>query len=51
MRSHILLDIVISIYNYLNKEIVNRMKKRVIALKEGRLVKDLEKGGYCNEAI
>lgn len=34
-----------------DKEIVNRMKKRVIALKEGRLVKDLEKGGYCNEAI
>lgn len=34
-----------------DKEIVNRMKKRVIALKDGRLVKDIEKGGYCNEAI
>ena len=34
-----------------DKEIVNRMKKRVIALKDGRLVKDTEKGGYCNEAI
>ena len=34
-----------------DKDIVNRMKKRVIALKDGRLVKDTEKGGYCNEAI
>ena len=34
-----------------DKEIVNRMKKRVVALKSGRLVKDTEKGGYCNEAL
>ena len=34
-----------------DREIVNRMKKRVIALKDGRLVKDTPKGGYCNEAI
>lgn len=34
-----------------DKEIVNRMKKRVIILKEGRLVKDVEKGEYDDEAI
>ncbi len=34
-----------------DKEIVNRMKKRVVALKDGRLVKDTEKGGYASEAI
>ncbi len=34
-----------------DKEIVNKMKKRVIVLKEGRLVKDYEKGKYDNEAI
>lgn len=34
-----------------DKDIVNRMKKRVVALKDGRLVKDVEKGGYCSEAI
>lgn len=34
-----------------DREIVNRMKKRVIILKEGRLVKDVEKGEYDDEAI
>ncbi len=34
-----------------DKDIVNRMKKRVVALKDGRLVKDVAKGGYCSEAI
>lgn len=34
-----------------DKDIVNRMKKRVVALKDGRLVKDVAKGGYCNEAL
>ncbi len=34
-----------------DKEIVNRMKKRVVILKEGRLVKDVEKGVYDDEAI
>lgn len=34
-----------------DKEIVNRMKKRVVILKEGRLVKDVEKGEYDDEAI
>ncbi len=34
-----------------DKDIVNKMKKRVVALKDGRLVKDIEKGGYCSEAI
>ena len=34
-----------------DKDIVNRMKKRVITLKEGRLVSDEEKGKYRNEAI
>lgn len=34
-----------------DKEIVNRMKKRVIILKEGRLIKDVEKGEYDDEAI
>lgn len=34
-----------------DKEIVNTMKKRVVILKEGRLVKDVEKGVYDNEAI
>ncbi len=34
-----------------DKEIVNTMKKRVVILKEGRLVKDMEKGVYDNEAI
>jgi len=29
-----------------NSDIVNSMKKRVLVLKEGKLVKDLEKGGY-----
>ena len=32
-----------------DKDIVNRMKKRVITLKEGRLISDTEKGGYSNE--
>lgn len=34
-----------------DKDIVNRMKKRVLVLKDGRLVKDYEKGKYDNEAI
>lgn len=34
-----------------DKDIVNRMKKRVIVLKGGRLIKDYEKGMYDNEAI
>ena len=34
-----------------DKEILNTMKKRVVILKEGRLVKDMEKGVYDNEAI
>ena len=34
-----------------DKDIVNKMKKRVITLKEGRLISDEEKGKYHNEAI
>lgn len=34
-----------------DKEIVNKMKKRVIVLKDGRLVKDYEKGKYNDEDI
>ncbi|MBE6147665.1 MAG: cell division ATP-binding protein FtsE [Firmicutes bacterium] len=34
-----------------DKDIVNKMEKRVIILKEGRLVKDLEKGRYEDESI
>lgn len=34
-----------------DKDIVNKLKKRVIILKDGRLVKDEEKGKYDNEAI
>ncbi len=34
-----------------NREIVNAFKKRVVILKEGRLVKDVEKGTYDDEAI
>ena len=34
-----------------DREIVNKMKKRVLVLKEGRLVKDYEKGNYDDEAI
>ena len=34
-----------------DKDIVNKMKKRVIVLKDGRLVKDYEKGKYDNEAV
>lgn len=33
-----------------NREIVNRMQKRVIALEKGRLVRDESKGGYAVEA-
>ena len=33
------------------KDIVNKMKKRVLVIKDGRLVKDYEKGKYDNEAI
>ena len=31
------------------KDIVNKMKKRVIVIEEGKLVKDYEKGQYYNE--
>jgi len=34
-----------------DKDIVNKMKKRVITLKDGRLVSDKEKGKYNNEAV
>lgn len=34
-----------------DKEIVNKMKKRVVVLKDGRLVKDYEKGKYDDEAV
>lgn len=34
-----------------DKEIVNRMQKQVIVLKEGRIVKNKEKGMYYDEAI
>ena len=34
-----------------DKEIVNKMGKRVLVLKEGRLVKDYEKGKYADEDI
>lgn len=33
-----------------NREIVNRLQKRVIALEKGRLVRDESKGGYAVEA-
>ena len=32
-----------------DRDIVNRMKKRVIVIEEGKLVKDYEKGQYYNE--
>ena len=32
-----------------NKEIVNVMKKRVITLKKGVVVSDVQKGGYVDE--
>ena len=32
-----------------DRDIVNRMKKRVIVINEGKLVKDYEKGQYVNE--
>ncbi|WP_058486740.1 cell division ATP-binding protein FtsE [Defluviitalea phaphyphila] len=31
------------------KDIVDKMKKRVIELKEGKIIRDLQKGGYRNE--
>jgi cell division transport system ATP-binding protein len=34
-----------------DKAIVDKMKKRVVTLKDGRLVSDVEKGKYNNEAI
>lgn len=34
-----------------DKEIVNNMQKRVVILKEGRLIKDVEKGTYDEESI
>ena len=32
-----------------DKDIVNSMCKRVIALKQGRVIRDQERGGYCDE--
>lgn len=32
-----------------DRDIVDKMKKRVIVLDHGKLVKDIEKGSYCNE--
>jgi len=32
-----------------DRDIVDRMKKRVIVLDHGKLIKDIEKGSYCNE--
>ncbi len=32
-----------------DKEMVNRMRKRVVALSEGRIVRDQQNGGYMNE--
>ena len=32
-----------------DRDIVDRMKKRVILLDRGRLAKDIGKGSYCNE--
>ncbi len=34
-----------------DREIVNKMNKRVLILKEGRLVKDYEKGSYDHESF
>lgn len=34
-----------------DREIVNKFKKRVVVLKEGRIVRDYEEGKYDNEAI
>ena len=34
-----------------DKDIVNKFKKRVIVIKEGRIAKDYEEGKYDNEAI
>lgn len=34
-----------------NDVIVNKMKKRTIALKAGQLIKDSKKGGYADEVI
>ena len=34
-----------------DKEIVNKMKKQVITLKDGRLVNNIEKGTYNDEDI
>lgn len=34
-----------------DKEIVNKFKKRVVAIKQGRIVKDYEEGKYDNESI
>ena len=34
-----------------DKEIVNKLKKRVLVLKDGRLVRDYEKGKYDTEAV
>ena len=34
-----------------DRDIVDRMKKRVIVLDHGKLVKDIEKGSYSNERV
>ena len=33
-----------------DKDMVNQMRKRVIALKEGRVIRDEKNGGYHHEA-
>ena len=33
-----------------DRDIVNRMQKRVIVIEEGRIAKDYEKGKYYDEA-
>ena len=34
-----------------DEKIVNKFKKRVIVIKDGRIAKDYEEGKYDNEAI
>ena len=34
-----------------DKDIVNKMKKRVLVLKDGRLVKDYKEGEYKDEVF
>jgi cell division transport system ATP-binding protein len=32
-----------------DRELVDKMRKRVIALEEGRVIRDERRGGYANE--